>query len=82
MSRHGSLHEGAQDLNNASKGGWLILDYAIPEVEKLTETLCFDPDIEAMPWFLDSGQDQELEQFLADVPGFYRSKIHPWFSEH
>ena len=71
----GGFDEGPQGLNHASEGGWLTLDYAILEVEKLAETCSSTLDIGAMSWLLNSlGQDQELEQFLAGVPGFYRSK--------
>lgn len=54
---------------------WLNLDYAIQEVEKLAD--CRSPilDIGAISWLLNSlGEDQEMEQFLAGIPGFYRSK--------
>ena len=56
-------------------GGWLTLDCAILEVEKLADAHSSTLDVEAMSWLLSSsGEDQELEQFLAGIPGFYRSK--------
>lgn len=54
---------------------WLNLDYAIKEVEKLADYRSTMLDIGAISWLLDSlGQDQEMEQFLAGIPSFYRSK--------
>jgi hypothetical protein len=54
---------------------WLNLDYAIQEVEKLADSRSPILDIGAISWLLNSlGEDQEMEQFLAGIPGFYRSK--------
>jgi hypothetical protein len=54
---------------------WLNLDYAIQEVEKLADCRSSMLDIGAISWLLNSlREDQEMEQFLAGIPGFYRSK--------
>jgi hypothetical protein len=54
---------------------WLNLDYSIQEVEKLADDRPTMLDTGTMSWLLNSlGEDQEMEQFLAGIPGFYRSK--------
>ena len=56
-------------------GSWLTLDSAALEVEKVADTYSSTLDVGAISWLLSSlGQDQEFEQFLAGIPGFYRSK--------
>ena len=56
-------------------GSWLTLDFAALEVEKVADTYSSTLDVGAISWLLSSlGQDQEFEQFLAGIPGFYRSK--------
>ena len=73
--RRGRFRDVFQDYNPPVDGGWLTLDYAILEVEKLAETRSSALDVGALSWLFNSlGQDQELEQFLAGMPGFYRSK--------
>ena len=54
---------------------WLNLDYAIQEVEKLADYRSTMLDSGAISWLLNSlEEDQEMEQFLAGIPSFYRSK--------
>lgn len=71
----GRFRDAFRGYNTPVEGGWLTLDYAILEVEKLAEARSSTLDIGAVSWLLNSlGEDQELEQFLAGIPGFYRSK--------
>jgi len=64
-----------RDYNTPVDRGWLSLDSAILEVEKIAETRSPTLDVGAVSWLLNSlGQDKELEQFLAGLPDFYRSK--------
>jgi hypothetical protein len=73
--RCGRFRDVFRDYNTPIEGGWLTLDYAILEVEKLAETRSSALDVGAISWLLNSlAQDQELEQFLAGLPGFYISK--------
>lgn len=75
MVRGGRFRDAFRDNNTPVDRGWLTLDSAVLEVEKLAETRSSALDIGAVSWLLNSlGQDQELEHFLAGIPGFYRSK--------
>jgi hypothetical protein len=75
MVRRGRIRDVFRDYGTPVDGGWLTLDHAILEVEKLAEACSSTLDVRAVSWLLNSlGQDQELEQFLAGIPGFYRSK--------
>jgi hypothetical protein len=75
MVRRGRFRDVFRDYNTPVDRGWLTLDSAVLEVEKLAETRSSALDIGAVSWLLNSlSQDQELEQFLAGIPGFYRSK--------
>jgi hypothetical protein len=75
MVRRGRFRDAFQDHHTPVDRGWLMLDSAILEVEKLAETRSSTLDVGAVSWLLNSlNQDQELEQFLASLPGFYRSK--------
>lgn len=73
--RRGRFRDVFRDPDAPIEGGWLTLDYAILEVEKLAESRSSALDVGAVSWLLNSlAHDQELEQFLAGLPGFYRSK--------
>jgi hypothetical protein len=75
MVRRGRLRDVFRDYNTSVDRGWLMLDSAVLEVEKLAETRSSALDVGVVSWLLNSlGQDQDLEQFLAGLPGFYRSK--------
>ena len=75
MVRRGRFRDVFRDYNTTIDRGWLMLDSAVLEVEKLAETRSSVLDVGVVSWLLNSlGQDQELEQFLAGLPGFYRSK--------
>jgi hypothetical protein len=75
ITRRGNSRGTTRDPYIHTDGGWLMLDHAILEVEKLAESRSSMLDVGAMSWLLSAlGQDQELEQFLAGIPGFYRSK--------
>lgn len=74
MVRRGRFRDVFRDYNTPVDRGWLMLDSAVLEVEKLAETRSPTLDVRVVSWLLNSlGQDQELEQFLAGIPGFYRS---------
>lgn len=74
MVRRGRFRDVFWGCNTADRD-WLTLDSAVLEVEKLVETRSLMLDVGAVSWLLNSlGQDQELERFLAGIPGFYRSK--------
>ena len=54
---------------------WLTFDSTAMEVEKVANAHSSTLDVGAISWLLSSlGQDQELEQFLAGIPNFYRSR--------
>lgn len=73
--RRGRFRDVIRDYKPPIEGGWLTLDYAILEVEKLAEARSSTLDVRALSWLLNSlGEDQDLEKFLAGIPGFYRSK--------
>ena len=75
MVRRGRFRDAFRGYNTPIDRGWLMLDSAVLEVEKLAETRSSTLDVGVVSWLLNSlGQDQELEQFLAGIPGFYRSK--------
>lgn len=75
MVRRGRFRDAFPDYNTSLDRGWLMLDSAVLEVEKLAETRSSALDVGVVSWLLNSlDQDQELEQFLAGLPGFYRSK--------
>ncbi|KAH9026461.1 hypothetical protein EDB84DRAFT_1563722 [Lactarius hengduanensis] len=55
-------------------GGWLTLVYTVTEIEKLAETRTSALDSWAISSLLTSlSREQEMEQFLAGIPSFYRS---------
>jgi len=59
------------------QGGWLTLDWATLEVEKIADPQSSTLYVAAIRWLLlmtSLGQDQEMEQFLAGIPDFYASK--------
>ena len=73
--RGGRFRDAFRGYNTPVDRGWLMLDSAVLEVEKLAETRSSTLDVGVVSWLLNSlSQDQELEQFLAGIPGFYRSK--------
>lgn len=75
MVRRGRFREVFRSYNTPVERGWLSLDSALLEVEKLAESRSQMLDVGAVSWLLNSlGRDQELEQFLAGIPGFYSSK--------
>ena len=75
MARRGNFRDVFRDSNTHVDRGWLMLDTAVLEIEKLAETRSSVLDVGVVSWLLNSlGQDQELELFLAGIPGFYRSK--------
>ncbi|KAI0298277.1 hypothetical protein BC826DRAFT_999005 [Russula brevipes] len=75
ITRRGSSRGTTWDPYIHTDGEWLMLDHAILGVEKLAESRSSMLDVGVMSWLLGAlGQDQELEQFLAGIPGFYRSK--------
>jgi hypothetical protein len=54
--------------------GWLTWGYTVSEIEKLAETHTSTLDTWAISSLLLSlSREQELEKFLAGIPGFYRS---------
>jgi len=75
ITRRDDFGDTLWNSGSSFEGSWLTLDYAVLEVEKFTETHSSTLDVAAISWLLTSlGQDQELEQFLAGIPGFYTSK--------
>ena len=73
--RRGRFRDVIRDYKPPIEGGWLTLDYAILEVEKLAEARSSTLDIGALSWLLNSlSEDQDLEKFLAGIHGFYGSK--------
>jgi hypothetical protein len=75
MVRRGRFRDLFRNYNTPVDRGWQTLDSVVIEVEKLAETRSPLLDLGAVSWLLNSlGRDQELEQFLAGIPGFYRSK--------
>ena len=75
MVRRSRFRDVFRDYDAPADRGWLTLDSAVLEVEKLAETRSSTLDVAAVSWLLNSlGRDHELEEFLAGIPGFYRSR--------
>jgi hypothetical protein len=75
MVRRGRFRDAFRDYNTPTDRGWLMLDSAVLEIEKLAETRSSVLDVGVVSWLLNSlGEDQDLEHFLVGLPGFYRSK--------
>ncbi|KAH9055577.1 hypothetical protein EDB87DRAFT_1761944 [Lactarius vividus] len=71
ITRRGSVGRGT---NAPADGGRLTLVYTMTEIEKLIGTRPEPLDSWAMSSLLTSlSRDQEMEQFLAGIPSFYRS---------
>ncbi|KAF8265166.1 hypothetical protein EI94DRAFT_1736541 [Lactarius quietus] len=65
------LHRGT---NTPAEVGWLAWIYTVKEIQKLAETRSSTLDTWAMSSLLSSvNREQQMEQFLAGIPGFYSS---------
>ncbi|KAH9023434.1 hypothetical protein EDB85DRAFT_2151125 [Lactarius pseudohatsudake] len=74
VTRRGSVDNLRRGANAPADGGWLTLVYTATEIEKLAETRTSALDSWAISSLLTSlSREQEMEQFLAGIPSFYRS---------
>jgi hypothetical protein len=74
ITRHGSVDGLRRGTKGPTEVGWLTWVYTVKEIEKLAETSSSTLDSSAISSLLSSlNREQEMEQFLAGVPGFYKS---------
>jgi hypothetical protein len=74
ITRRGSMDGQRRGTDAPAEVGWLTWGYTVSEIEKLAETHTSTLDTWAISSLLLSlSREQELEKFLAGIPGFYRS---------
>lgn len=74
ISRRGGIDGTRRDANAPAEVAWLTWAHTVSEIEQLAETHSSTLDTWAISWLLLSlSREQEMEQFLAGIPSFYKS---------
>lgn len=74
ITRRGNVDGLRRSTKGPTEVGWLTWVYTVKEIEKLAETSSSTLDSWAISSLLFSlNREQEMEQFLAGVPSFYKS---------